>query len=67
MSIERHVPRDRTLDIAEPGVGPFEITREQLTTSAVFDHVLQVGLVEAIGPAKPFDQCSRLVDRPSMC
>ena len=60
-------PGDRALDAAEPGVGPFEVARERLTTTAFFDHVLQVELVESIEPAKLFDQCGRLVDRPSMC
>src|SRR3981081_3227051 len=47
---------DRALHIAEPSVGPFEVTPERSSTAGVLDHVLQAGLVEAVEAGEPVSE-----------
>jgi len=50
---------DRALHIAEPSVGPFEISSERSSTAGVLDHVLQAGLVEAVEAGEPVGEHAR--------
>src|SRR3974390_1974750 len=47
--------RDRALDVAEPGVDPFEVATRR-AASGELDDVLDAGLVEAVEAAKPICQ-----------